>query len=154
MALMDHSSRSKSQNKGGGGLPSWEIKTTGAAHYLPTARQVYATRGDYRNTKRTIQLRLCKCNIALDRTQRLYCPLCGHQQHILTGKLPTAIAGLGLQEATHTLWGETEPRTHIHGDGSPIDGVYPSVSHTRHQDNGNHAAIVSQRGRGPLHNNP
>jgi hypothetical protein len=25
-------------------------------------------------------------------------------RHILTGKLPTVITGLGLQEATHTLW--------------------------------------------------
>jgi hypothetical protein len=25
---------------------------------------------------------------------------------------------------THTLWGETEPRTYVHGDGAPIDGVY------------------------------
>jgi hypothetical protein len=45
-------------------------------------------------------------------------------EHILTGKLPTAIAGLGLQEATHTLWGEMELRTYLHGDGAPIDGVY------------------------------
>ncbi len=45
-------------------------------------------------------------------------------KHILTGKLPTTIAGLGLQEATHTLWGETEPRTYVHRDGAPIDGVY------------------------------
>jgi hypothetical protein len=24
---------------------------------------------------------------------------------------------------THTLWGETEPCTYVHGDGAPIDGV-------------------------------
>jgi hypothetical protein len=45
-------------------------------------------------------------------------------EHILTSKLTTAIAGLGLQEAMQTLWGETEPRTYVHGDGAPIDGVY------------------------------
>ncbi len=45
-------------------------------------------------------------------------------KHILTGKLPTALAKLGLQEATHTLWGESEPRTYVHGDGAPIDGVF------------------------------
>jgi hypothetical protein len=121
MALMDHSSRSKSQNKDGGGLPSWQIKTTGAMHYLPTACQVHR---DHRNTKRTIQLRLCKWDIVLDRTWRLYCPLCGCQQDISSGKLPTAISGLGLQEAMHTLWGEMEPRTYVHGEGAPIDGVY------------------------------
>ncbi len=45
-------------------------------------------------------------------------------KHILTGKLPTMLAKLGLQEATHALWGELEPRTYVHGDGAPIDGVF------------------------------
>jgi hypothetical protein len=45
-------------------------------------------------------------------------------KHILTGKLPITLAKLGLQEATHTLWGESEPRTYIHGDGALIDGVF------------------------------
>jgi hypothetical protein len=42
-------------------------------------------------------------------------------KHILTGKLPTALAKLGLQEATHAQWGESEPRTYVHGDSAPID---------------------------------
>ncbi len=45
-------------------------------------------------------------------------------KHILTGKLLTALEKLGLQEATHALWGELELRTYIHGDGAPIDGVF------------------------------
>jgi hypothetical protein len=45
-------------------------------------------------------------------------------EHILTGKLPTVLAKLGLQEVTYTLWGESEPRTYVHGDGAPIDGVF------------------------------
>ncbi len=151
MALMDHSSRSKSQNKDGGGLPSREIKTTGAAHYLPTARQVYATCGDHQNTKRTIQLRLCKCNIVLDRTQRSYCPLCGRQQSYLN------------RQATYCNCRTGTPRSDAHPMGRKgATHIRPrrwrthrwSVSHTRHQDNGNHAAIVSRRGRGSPHNNP
>ena len=151
MALMYHSRRSKSQNKDGSGLPSWEIKTTGAAHYLPTARQVYATRLDHRNTKRTIQLRLCKCNIPLDRTQILYCTLCGCQQAYLnrqatyrdcrTGTLRSNAHTMGRNRAAHIC--PRRRRTHRW-----------SVSHTRHQDNGNHAAIVSKRDRGSPHNNP
>ena len=151
MALMDHSSRSKSQNKDGGGLPSWGIKTTGAVHYLPTARQVYATHRDHRNTKRTIQLRLCKYNIALERTRRSYCPLRGRQQAYIN------------RQATYCDHRTGTPRSNTHPmvrNGSAY--IRPrrqcthrwSVSHTRHKDNGNPAAIVSRRGRGPLHNNP
>jgi hypothetical protein len=45
-------------------------------------------------------------------------------EHILTGKLPTALAKLGLEEATHALWGESELRTYVHGDSPPIDRVF------------------------------
>jgi hypothetical protein len=47
----------------------------------------------------------------------------GTNKHILAGKLPPALANLGLQEATHALWGESMPHTYVHGDGAPIDGV-------------------------------
>jgi hypothetical protein len=42
-------------------------------------------------------------------------------KHILTGKLPMALAKLGFQEATHALWGESELRTYVHRNGAPIE---------------------------------
>jgi hypothetical protein len=45
-------------------------------------------------------------------------------KHILTGKLPTVLAKLGLQEVTHALWGESEPHAYVHGDSAPIDRVF------------------------------
>ena len=45
-------------------------------------------------------------------------------EHVLTGVLPRKLLSLGLQEATHAHWGETEPHTYVYGDSRPIDGVY------------------------------
>ncbi len=45
-------------------------------------------------------------------------------EYILHGTLPTNLCRLGLQEATHVNWDGTEPRTYVHGNGAPINGVY------------------------------
>jgi hypothetical protein len=71
-------------------------------------------------------------------------------EHILTGKLPTALAKLVLQEATHALWGELELRTYVHGDGAPIDGVFhtPDIKVTAimqllfHEGVGDHCTTI------------
>ena len=47
-------------------------------------------------------------------------------KHIILGTLPKAFQSLGLLEATHQTWGESEPNTFVYGKGTPIDGVYYS----------------------------
>jgi hypothetical protein len=68
-------------------------------------------------------------------------------KHILTGKLPTALAKLGLQEATHALWGELELRTYVHRDGAPIDGVFhtPDIEVTAIMQLSFHEGVMDHR---------
>jgi hypothetical protein len=45
-------------------------------------------------------------------------------EHILNGTLPNDLHSLGLLETTHKHWAKDEPRTYIHGNRAPIDGVF------------------------------
>jgi hypothetical protein len=45
-------------------------------------------------------------------------------EHILHGTLPEDLCRLGLQEAIHVNWVRAEPRTYVHGNSAPINGVY------------------------------
>ncbi len=38
--------------------------------------------------------------------------------------LPNSLYSLGLLEATHLRWAGTEPRTYVHRNCAPIDGVF------------------------------
>jgi hypothetical protein len=48
-------------------------------------------------------------------------------EHILTGALPRKLMNLGLQEATHTYWGETEPHTYVQGDRDGKRALHPPL---------------------------
>ena len=76
------------------------------------------------DTTGAFQVGLCICNFKLVGSRGQDNSFIDTNEHILNGRLPNDLHSLGLLETTHKHWAKDEPRTYIHGNRAPIDGVF------------------------------